>query len=297
MTAANPRRPFEPARQAIRRSVLRHHIRSLLAGKSDRLTIDLADRGVDPAAMLVEAKSTIFRNGLLHERLVSAVRHPSVANHVIDGLGSRDPLVRSRCARIAGVFQMEAAVPWIAPLLWAKESVVRFAAARALGRIGGVRSADALLMAIQRLGPRPVFIVALARSAPDLYLETVLSRRQPRAVQPAVAIAAGLRRRRTAVAPIMAQIGAGSSRLRTAGNRALGWIGAPAGIPVLVESLEHHDWRVRASAAKALGAMEGFQPGSQMFACAMDRNTRVRKAAKNTLRKSGHVAHYFAGLD
>jgi HEAT repeat protein len=276
--------------------VLRHRIRSLLAGKSERLTIDLADRGVDPVAMLIEAKSTIFSNGLLHERLVSAVRHPSVANHVIDGLGSRDALVRSRCARIAGVFQFEEAVPWIAPLLWAQEPIVRIAAARALGRIGGIRSADALLMAVQRLGPRPVLIVALARSAPDLYLETILSRRQPRAVQNSVAIAAGLRGRRTAIAPLVAQMGAGSSRLRAAGNRALGWIGAPAGIPVLVESLEHHDWRVRASAAKALGVIKGFQPGSQMIACSMDRNTRVRKAALNVLRKSGHTSYHFAGV-
>jgi HEAT repeat protein len=287
---------LEPARVAIRRSLLRHHIRSVLAGKTERLSIDLGDRDLDPAAMVIEAESSVDRGGELHARLVSAVRHPSLANRVIDGLGSRDATIRSRCARMAGVFRMEEAVPWIAPLLWAKESIVRGAAARALGRIGGIRSADALLMAIHRLGPRPVLIVALSRSAPDLYLETILSRRQPRPVQPAVAIAAGLRGRRTAIAPIVAQMGAGSPRLRAAGNRALGWIGAPAGIPVLLESLEHHDWRVRASAAKALGVIKGFQPGSQMIACSMDRNPRVRRAAQNVLRKSGHASYYLAGV-
>lgn len=287
---------MEPARIAIRRSLLRHHIRSVLSGKTERLDIDLGDRDLDPTAMVIEAESSVDRGGELHARLVLAVRHPSLANRVIDGLGSRDATVRSRCARMAGAFRMEDAVPWIAQLLWAKESIVRVAAARALGRIGGIRSANALLMAIQRLGPRPVLIVALSRAAPDLYLETILSRRQPHAVQPAVAIAAGLRRRRTAIAPIVAQMGAGSSRFRTAGNRALGWIGAPAGIPVLVESLEHHDWRVRASAAKALGVIKGFQPGPQMIACSMDRNARVRKAAHNVLRKSGHASRHLAGV-
>jgi HEAT repeat protein len=296
LTAGSARRPLQPARVAIRRSLLRHHIRSVLAGKTERLSIDLGDRDLDPTAMIIDAESSVDRGGELHSRLVSAVRHPSLSNRVIDGLGSRETIVRSRSVRMAGVFRMEEAVPWIAPLLWERESIVRIAAARALGRIGGIRSAEALLIAIQRLGPRPVLIIALSRSAPDLYLETILSRREPRAVQPAVAIAAGLRGRRTAIAPIVAQIGSGSSRLRAAGSRALGWIGAPAGIPVLVESLEHPDWRVRASAAKALGVIKGFQPSPQVIACAVDRNPRVRKAAQSLLRKSSHATHNFAAV-
>jgi hypothetical protein len=172
---------------------------------------------------------------------------------------------------------------------------VRIAAARALGAIGGIRSADALLVAIQRLGPRPVLIVALARAAPDLYLESILSRKQPRGVQPAVAIAAGLRRRRTAIAPIVAQMSNGSTRLQAAGSRALGWIGAPAGIPALIQCLENHDWRVRLSAAKALGAITSFSPGPQIFACLVDRNPRVRSAAQSALRRHGRALHMFGG--
>jgi hypothetical protein len=288
------RGPLEPARLAIHRSLLRRHIRSVVAGKADRLNIDLADLYVDPAMMLMEAAASLDRGGVLYARLVAAVTHPSLAHRIIDGLGSRHPVVRARCARIAGVFQMEQAVPLIAPLLRSKESMVRTAATRALGAIGGVRSADALLMAIQRFGPRPALIVALARAAPDLYLETVLSRRQPRGVQPAVAIAAGLRCRQTAVAPIVAQMSDGSPRLRAAGGRALGWIGAPAGVAVLVECLEHRDWRVRLSAAKALGKIKDFQPGSQMLACLVDRNARVRSAAQCALRRHGRAPNIFA---
>src|SRR5258706_4045295 len=144
--------------------------------------------------MLTASAAPFDRGGALYSRLEAAVGHPAFANRLFDGLGSRHPVVRARCARIVGAFRMEQAVPLIAPLLWSNQSVVRNAATRALGTIGGVRSADALLAALQRLGPRPALIVALARAAPDLYLETVLSREQPRGVQPAVATAAGLRR-------------------------------------------------------------------------------------------------------
>jgi hypothetical protein len=287
------RGPLEPARLAIHRSLLRRHIRAVVAGKADRLNIDLADPDVDPAMMLIEVAALLDRSGPLYWRLLAAVTHPSLANRVIDGLGSRHPVVRARCARIAGAFQMEKAVPFITPLLWSKDSVVRDAAARALGAMGGVRSADSLLVAIQRLGPRPALIVALARAAPDLYLETILSRGQPRAAQPAVALATGLRRRRSAVAPLVTQISEGSSRLRAAGSRALGSIGATAGIPVLLDCLENRDWRVRLSAAKALGKIKDFQPSSQMLACLVDRNPRVRSAATCALHKHGRRSNSF----
>src|SRR3989442_8791590 len=83
--------------------------------------------------------------------------------------------------------RMEQAVPWLTSLLWSKAPAVRDAAARALARIGGVRSAGALLMAIQRIGPRPSLIVALARAAPDLHLEAVLGASQRPAAHPAAA--------------------------------------------------------------------------------------------------------------
>ena len=267
--------------------MLRSHVRSVVAGKTSRLRINLSDRSFDPAPTVIGVADSLARSGELYARLLAAVRHPSVANSVIDNLGSRDPILQARSARMAGVFQMEEAVPWIAPLLWSRESAVRAAAARSLGRIRGIRSANALLAAIQRLGPRPVLIIALARAAPDLYLESILSLRQPRAVQPAVAIAAGLRGRRTAVAPIIAQMGVGSARLSAASSRALGWIRSTDGIPVLVEALEHRDWRVRMSAAKALGGIDSFRPGSQLLACLVDRNASVRSAAQNALRRRG----------
>jgi len=63
---------------------------------------------------------------------------------------------------------------------------------------------------------------------------------------------------------------------------------------VLVECLESTHWRVRLSAAKALGKIKDFQPGSQMLACLVDRNARVRSAAHCAFRRHGRVPNMFA---
>src|SRR3989442_14218870 len=99
--------------------------------------------------------------------------------------------------------RMEQAVPWLTSLLWSKAPAVRDAAARALARIGGVRSAGALLMAIQRIGPRPSLIVALARAAPDPYLGAVLGGAPLPAPHPAGAAGAGVPRPATAGPPFV----------------------------------------------------------------------------------------------
>src|SRR5260221_14347929 len=109
--------PLGRARTAIHRALGRRHFRSVVAGKADRLNIDLADRDVDPSMMLIESAASLDRGGALYSRLEAAVGHPGFANPPFDGLGSRHPLVTARCARIVGAFQMEQAVPLIAPFL------------------------------------------------------------------------------------------------------------------------------------------------------------------------------------
>jgi HEAT repeat protein len=181
--------------------------------------------------------------------------------------------------------RMETLVMWIGPLLWAREPSVRSAAAHALGRIGGWRAADALLAAIQRLGQRPALVIALARAAPDLYLEAVLRAPQRRSVHPAVAMAAGIRRRRTAIFVLMDQMASGSRRMRVACCRALGWIGAPVGTQALCTALADRDWRVRMSAAKALGSISTYQPGPLLQMGLTDRNPRMQRAARDAMRR------------
>ncbi len=278
-------RPLEPARLAIRRALVRRHLHAVIAGKSDTLKIDLQDGEINSSALLVELMAPLDHESLAFRQIASAIKRSGAADAVIDGLGSRDPIVRARSARMAGAMRMEQAVPWLTSLLWSKAPAVRDAAARALARIGGVRSAGALLMAIQRIGPRPSLIVALARAAPDLYLEAVLGGSQLRAAHPAVAMAAGLRGRRTAAAALILQLRTGSRRARKASSRALGWLGTSGGIPELTLALEHRDWSLRMSAAKALGAIPAYRPEPQLKACLADRNPRVRRSAQDAIRR------------
>jgi len=285
LSRAIARRPLEPARLAFRRALLRRQIRAVVTGRSQALGFDLADRELDPAALLAEATASMDPGGEAFRVLTSVLKSSGSTTLVLDGLLSRNPTVRARSARIAGLMRMEEAVPGIASLLWSREAAVRAAAAHALGTIGGIRSANALLKAIQRLGPRVMLIIALTRAAPDLYLETFLSAGQPRAIQPALALAAGLRGRRTAIAPLIAQAGTGSSRFRNAAGRALGWIGNPAGIPALTAALAQRDWRMRTSAAKALGSIASYQGGPDLYACLTDKNPTVRAAARRAMRK------------
>jgi HEAT repeat protein len=276
---------LQPARLAIRKSLIRRQIHAVATGSGQTLGLELNDREVDIAALLAKEAAPLGLSSAPFRRLAAAIKRAGLADAVIDGLSSRDPILRARCLRVAGAMRMEPLVAWIAPLLWSGEPVIRSSAARALGRIGGARSADALLAAIQRLGPRPMFIIALARAAPDLYLETVLRSPQQKSTHPAAAMAAGIRRRRTATYALMAQLAGGSRRMRIVCSRALGWIGAPVGAQALSTALTDRDWRVRMSAAKALGSISSYQPGALLHMCLLDRNPRVQRGARDAIRR------------
>jgi HEAT repeat protein len=276
---------LQPARLAIRRAVMRRHLRSVAAGRTMVLNLELGDKEIDSAALLVAEAAPLEADHADFKRLVSSMKTSGLADAVVDGLSSRDPVLRTRSLRVAGAMRMESLVMWIGPLLWSREPSVRSAAARTLGRIGGWRAADALLIAIQRLGPRPVLVIALARAAPDLYLEAILRSPQRRSVHPAVALAAGLRRRRTATFVLMGQMAGGSRRMRVACCRALGWIGAPVGTQALCTALADRDWHVRTAAAKALGSISTYEPGPLLEVCLTDRNPRMQRAARDAIRR------------
>jgi HEAT repeat protein len=270
---------------AIRKTMMRRQIRSVVAGNSTVLNLDLSDREIDAAALLAEEAAPLDVDSPAFMRVAASMNNAGLADAVIDGLSSSDPILRHRCLRVAGTMRMEALVTWIGPLLWAPEPGVRSAAARALGRIGGSRSADALLVAIQRLGSKPMFVIALARAAPDLYLETILRSQQKRPVHPAVAMAAGIRRRRTAIFALMAQLAGGSRRMRAVCGRALGWIDAPVSIQALNTALSDPEWRVRLSAVKALGRTSTYMPGAPLRMCLTDPNAKVLRAANDVRRR------------
>ncbi|HKC20792.1 MAG TPA: HEAT repeat domain-containing protein, partial [Candidatus Dormibacteraeota bacterium] len=128
-------------------------------------------------------------------------------------------------------------------------------------------------------------ISELARSAPDLFLESALEESEGPVVRPALAIAAGLRRRRTAISPLLGLLERGSRKERVISCRALGWIGAVNAVPAIAELLHNHDWKLRMSAAKALGSLRALAAKPALERLYDDRNPRVRKAAQQAVRR------------
>jgi HEAT repeat protein len=241
--------------------------------------MSLEEKGVDTVDIVDEVTRPMRAEDMEMWRLAWSLEQAGATQAALEGLVSGDPARRRISARFVGALQMEDAVPWLAPLALSSDRTVCDAAARALGRIGGSRSAQALLAAIQRNGARRILITALARAAPDLFLEVALSEPHPPGVTQAVAIAAGLRRRHTAIGPLLALLVHGSRRERASACRALGWIGAGTASPLLIGALEHPDWKVRISAAKALAALRAPLAAPDLERLLSDPNPRVRRTA------------------
>ena len=289
MAVEAPPGRMEQARAGMRRAALKRQVEAVAAGSGDRLPIDLEDGSFDVATVVAEVAWPLQPQSASLTRLVVALHRSGVADAVVAGLAEDDPLQLERCCRILGALRLEPAVPWLAPLLRSEHVAVSDRAARALGRIGGIRSAEALLAATRRAGTRRTLVVALARAAPDLFIETVLSSRRRPGLLGAAALAAGLRRRHTAVGPLLALLDSGTRRHRAISCRALGWMRAGTAIPALTSALSDPDWRVRMAAAKALGELHAQAQFKELDLLLTDRDPRVRKAAKQSLLRLGNV--------
>ena len=276
---------IERTRAAVRRSVVRGRLQAVAAGKSEVLAFDLDGEALDVAALVKDVTAGQRPGSLAHQRLAETFQRSGITDTVIDQLAAPEANRRIRSAQLAGALGMEQAVSWISALLSAKEPAVRDAAARALGSIGGSRSADALLRAIRRDGPRRTLLVELAHAAPDLFLETCLCTPGRIGVHAALAIAAGLRRRRAAVTPLLGLLASGSRRERAASCRALGWIKADIALPAVAAALADTDWRVRMSAIKALVRLGGDAYMQELESLRGDPNTQVRKTARFAIRR------------
>jgi len=279
------------ARGTFHRAALRRRLDAITTGKSTRLKFDLDATTFDPALLLSQVAAPMHADSAELRRLNAAFRESKALKRVVEGLSAPSTERRIRSCRTVGALRLEEALPWLTPLLRAGDVRLASAAAGALGRIGGMRSADALLGVIQRRGPRRAFIVALARAAPDLYLEAALcSRAWDRALGP-VAVAAGLRRRRTAIRPLTALLGAGTQRQRVISCRALGWSKARVAIPSVIQALGDPDWRVRISAIKSLMLLQAVSPPDQLQvflqieSLLTDTDLRVRSAARRSVRR------------
>ncbi|HET7339177.1 MAG TPA: HEAT repeat domain-containing protein [Candidatus Dormibacteraeota bacterium] len=293
MIITRPSRPVEAiqrARGEFRKAAIRRQIQSVAAGKTDHIPADAAEPRHDAASTIEEISKGLREDSLPLQLLQVAFKNSNVADQAIENLAVKSIGDRVAGARLVGSLRMYDATSWVAPLLFAKDPSVADAGARALGRIGGVNSASALVAAIQRRGISRRRISELARSAPDLFLESAIEEADRPVTRPALAIAAGLRRRRTAISPLLKLLERGSRKERVISCRALGWIGAANATPAIVDLLSDHDWKLRMSAAKALGALRAQSARPDLERLHDDRNPRVRTAAKQAIRRIEHGA-------
>ncbi|HYT11867.1 MAG TPA: HEAT repeat domain-containing protein [Candidatus Nitrosopolaris sp.] len=276
---------IERTRIGVRRAAARRQLQAVVEGRSGTVEVDVADTSLDLATLIKKLIAGPRQASLSRWRLLTAFERSGAANKVVDQFAATSADKRLQSARIAGALAMEQTVTLLAPLLSAREPELRQAAARALGKIGGTRSAEALLRALRRRGASRTLIVELARAAPDLFLEVELCAPQRFGVKPAIAAAAGLRRRNAAVTPLLALLSEGSRRERAACCRALGWIGARSSAPALADSLRDPDWRVRISAAKSLARLGQDSYMAEIEALAFDMDPRVRRVALDVYRQ------------
>ena len=103
---ATSRGLMEQARLTIRRAVVRRSLEEAAAGKSQTVTIDLDEKGLDVAALVHEVTTRLPPDGQALQRLVNALHRSGTTDAIIDGLGARDDFRRARCARLSGK-------PWI----------------------------------------------------------------------------------------------------------------------------------------------------------------------------------------
>jgi HEAT repeat protein len=273
------------AQVSMRRATVRRQLQSVASGKTTTLSIEVDQAGVDVGAILEEVTRGLEMDSAQVQNLVLAFVNSGTADRVVERLTAKNPDQRIRSARVLGALRMYEGVPWLAALLESRDRKVSDAAARALGKIGGTKSAAAIVTAIQRRGINRRLVAELARSAPDLFIEALLLQPQRPSVRPALAMAAGLRRRRASVGPLIALLEHGTRRERAIACRALGWIGAGSAVPVITAALQNSDWKTRMSAAKALGALRAVSASDGLKYLTIDRNTRVRAAARMALNR------------
>lgn len=286
MTLASPASALTRARDGIRRSNLRKDLDAVATGKKDELTFDFNDQALGAATILTKFAQRYGVESIERQRLIAAIRNAGIADVIVERLSVKVPGSRRQSAEVVGALRMSEALAWLAPLIGASNRAVSDAAARALGRIGGARAAEILLHAIVRSGLRRTLVAELARAAPDLFLEVAMSEQQASGVKAAAALAAGLRRRQTAVGPLLALLMSGGQRERAIACRALGWIRSPVASPALITALDDPEWKVRLAAAKALRRFEPHAAAEKLERRLMDQNARVRLAAGFALRRA-----------
>jgi len=274
-----------PVRRAVDRAAFRRRLHNVAEGRARMLALDLGSSADDGASIVVAECRRLAVGSPNLQRLVEGLERAGSLDPIIDGIAIRDLESQLRSVSLAGALRLEPVVPFLEPLLAASAAPLRAGAARALGRIRGVRAANAILRGLGwRRGSTTRLVLELARAAPDHYLEGKLVDPGLRRIRTSLALAAGLRRRRASLPALLDLLETGSRTERTVSARAIGWIGSSDTGAALTYALSDPEWQVRNSAAKALGRLVGVGEEDLSFSL-LDRNARVRRAAEEALSR------------
>jgi len=276
-----PHRMVASARQAL----VVAQVRKALACRGQFPPIELENDASGAAEALIQLLQPMPANSPLLPDFRYRLTAKGTIRQMLDGLSSSVDATRVRCARLSGALRIEEAVPWLGSLLGHSNDEVQSAAARALGRLGGARSADALVRALYwRRGVKMRVVLELARSAPDHYLEVALFNPDLVDVRQHIAIAIGLRRLTSSI-PALLRLQANGVRNEAAvACRALGSIGDPRAMPALIAALADPWCQVRVAAVKALGRIDDPALLKVLEPLLADRNSDVRTATEFALR-------------
>ncbi|HEX6488736.1 MAG TPA: HEAT repeat domain-containing protein [Candidatus Dormibacteraeota bacterium] len=230
---------------------LRSRLEQVASGALTDLEIDLAG-APEGADELMAVAGRLTRRSAAVRRLRVAIG-PQARGLLLDLLAAEQPATRRRGAQLCGALELEEAVPWLELCLADRDRGVREASARALGRIGGARSAQALLNAFAHdLLPWFRLTVELAKAAPHLYLEQEVARTFWAHERPALIAAMGLRNPAAGGADFLAAVPISGPRDMIAACHVLARAGAWAPGSWVAALRDHSDHRVREAAERAL---------------------------------------------
>ncbi len=197
---------------------------------------------------------------------------------------------RAQAAQLLGIVGDPAAVSDVERLIGDRDWRVRVSAARAAGTLGDVSLAGTLLEAVSdRKRPVPAGVVALAIARlgqeADLALLAGIGHadRRTRLLSTRMAPSVGVPHLVEQVLVQRAEVET-DQEVRVALCEGLGRVGQPEEAePVLTTALRDPDWRVRASAARALGLIGAHDADDELVRALHDERCEVRNAAAGAL--------------
>jgi HEAT repeats len=157
----------------------------------------------EPVGTVIEAALDRAGPGLTGQwRITEPFRHSGLSDELLNSLVSPNPVTRASAARLCGALRLTEAVPWIEDLVQDENPMVREAAIRGLGRLGGRRAVESLMASADRITVHRLAIT-LASAASDLDIEALM--RQPASEKAAVVtvLACGLRHDVLRVPPLL----------------------------------------------------------------------------------------------